>query len=211
MRVRVVALSRQVGTAGEEVANIIAEELKLRVIDSQVIQDAAREAGVSPETVSEAEHAPSALTRFLEALARNPGMPVAAWADPVPLATTALYTSNDYRGFIENVIRDLGTQGDCLIIGHAAQVILKDRDDALRVLVTGSTGPRVRRIMQGMQVDEKAARKTVEKTDAERNEFFHRFYDIRWTDASNYDICLSTDHLTPEDAAGVVVAAARAR
>lgn len=209
MRVRVIALSRQVGTAGEEVANLVADELKLRVIDYQVIQDAAREAGVSPETVSEAERAPSLLTRFLEALARNPGIPVAAWADPIPLTTTPLYTSNDYRSLIENVIRNLGTQGNCLIIGHAAQVILKDRVDVLRVLITGSVQPRVRRVMQGMGVDEKAAHKTVEKTDAERNEFFRRFYEMRWTDASNYDVCISTDTLAPADAASVIVAAAR--
>lgn len=185
--------------------------MNLRVIDYQVIQDAAREAGVSPETVSEAERAPSLLTRFLEALARNPGIPAAAWADPIPLTTTPLYTSEDYRGLIEHVIRDLGTQGNCLIIGHAAQVILKDRADVLRVLITGSMGPRGRRIMQGMGIDEKAAQKTVEKSDAERIDFFRRFYDIRWTDASNYDISISTDHLTATAAASLVVAAARAR
>lgn len=211
MGVRVIALSRQVGTAGEEVASLVADKLKLRVIDYQVIQEAAREAGVSAEAVSEAERAPSLLTRFLEALARNPGVPVAAWADPIPLTTTPLFTSDDYRGLIENVIRDLGTQGNCLIIGHAAQVILKDRADVLRVLITGSAQPRVRRVMRGMGVDEKAARKTVEKTDAERNEFFRRFYDIRWTDASNYDICVSTDDLSPAEAASIIVAAARVR
>lgn len=210
MSVRVITLSRQVGTAGEEVASLVADQLKLRVIDYQVIQDAAREAGVSPETVSEAERAPSLLTRFLEALARNPGMPVAAWADPVPLTTTPLYTSDDYRSLIENVIRNLGAQGNCLIIGHAAQVILKDRVDILRVLVAGSVAPRTRRVMRGMGVEEKVAQKTVEKTDAERNEFFRRFYDVRWADASNYDLCVNTDNIPPNEAANIIVAAARA-
>jgi hypothetical protein len=111
------------------------EEDRLSYIDYQVIQQAASEAGVSPETVSEAEHTPSLLTRILEALARNPSMPVAAWADPIPLSTTPLYTSADYRRFVEEVVRDLAEQGECVIVGHAAQVILRGRLDTVRVLI----------------------------------------------------------------------------
>jgi cytidylate kinase len=208
MKTRVVALSRQLGVGGEEVASLVAERLQFKVIDYQVIQEAAREAGVSPETVSEAERTPSLMTRILESLARNPGMPVAAWADPVPLSTTPLFTSADYRGFVENVIRDLAEQGSCLIVGHAAQVILRERTDTLRVLVTGSGRQRVRRVMAGMGVDEKAAQKTIEKTDAERLEFFQRVYGIGWISANAYDMCVNTDHLSPAAAADLVVYAA---
>ncbi|WP_322795295.1 cytidylate kinase-like family protein [Tepidiforma sp.] len=211
MNTRVVSVSRQVGTAGEEVAQAVARRLGFRYVDYQVIQQAAAEAGVSPETVSEAEHTPSLLTRILEALARNPSMPAAAWADPVPLATSPLFTSSDYRRFIEDVIRDLADQGGCVIVGHAAQVILRDRADVVRVLVTGSPKCRARRIMTGMGVDEKEALKIIERTDAERVEYFRRVYDIGWLTPSTYDLCLSTDRLGPEAAAEVVVRLAELR
>jgi hypothetical protein len=122
---RVITVARQVGVAGEEVAQVVARNTGFRYIDYQIIQEAAAEAGVSPETVSEAEHTPSLLTRILESLARNPSMPVAAWADPIPLTTTPLYTSSDYRRFVEDDFRDLAVQGNCVIVGHAAQVILR--------------------------------------------------------------------------------------
>lgn len=205
MNTRIVSISRQVGTAGEEVAHAVADQLKFRYIDYQVIQDAAREAGVSPETVSEAEHTPSLMTRILEALARNPTLPVAAWADPVPLSASPLYTSGDYRKFVEQVIRDLADQGDCVMVGHAAQVILRGRLDTVRVLVTGSTDFRARRITAGMGVDEKAALKTVERTDSERLDYFRRFYDTGWLAPCTYDLCVNTDHLNPQQAAGLVV------
>src|SRR5436190_13075465 len=117
MNTRVVCVTRQVGVAGEEVAYAVGARLGFRVIDYQVIQEAAAEAGVSPETVSEAEHTPSLLTRILEALARNPSMPVAAWADPMPITNSPLYTSSDYRRFVESVIRDLAEGGSCVIVG----------------------------------------------------------------------------------------------
>lgn len=211
MPARVITIARQVGTTGEEIARNVALRMGFRYIDYQIIQDAAREAGVSPETVSEAEHTPSLMTRLLESLARTPTMPVAAWADPVPLATSPLLTSADYRGFVEDVIRDLATTGDCVIVGHAAQVTLRERPDTIRVLISGSRKYRVRRIMQGMGVDEKAATQTAERTDAERLDFFHRFYDTGWLSPWTYDLCLNSDHLSAEHLTDLVVAAAKAR
>jgi cytidylate kinase len=211
MNTRVVSVSRQVGTAGEEVARSVASKLQFRYIDYQVIQDAARDAGVSPETMSEAEHTPSLMTRVLEALAHTPSMPAAAWAEPVALTASPLYTSVDYRGFVEHVIRDVAEQGECVIVGHAAQVILRGRLDTVRVLVTGSTEFRARRIMAGMGVDEKAALKTVERTDHERNEYFRRFYDTGWLSPCTYDICINTDHFNPHQAAEVIATAAALR
>lgn len=211
MNTRVVSISRQVGTAGEEVANALAKRLEFRYIDYQVIQDAAREAGVSPETVSEAEHTPSLMTRLLEALARNPSMPVAAWADPVPLSTNPLYTSIDYRRFVEQVIRETAAQGECVIVGHAAQVILRERLDTVRVLVTGSHGYRARRIVAGMGVDDKEASKIIERTDNERIDYFKRFYETGWLKPSTYDLCVNTDHMNPSQAAELIASAATMR
>ncbi len=211
MNIRVVSISRQVGADGEEVAKALAPRLGFRYIDYQVIQAAAEEAGVSPETVSESEHRPSLVTRILEALARNPTMPVTAWADPVPLTTSPLSTSADYRKFVESVTRDIAAQGNCVIVGHSGQVILRDRMDTLRVLVTGSAQVRARRIMTGMGVDEKTALRTVERTDSERIEYFRRVYETGWLTPCTYDLCLNTDRMTPGQAAQLVEAAALLR
>jgi len=211
MNTRIVSIARQAGTAGEDVARAVSTRLQFRYIDYQVIQDAARDAGVSTETVSEAEHTPSLMTRILEALASSPSMPIAAWADPVPLTASPLFTSADYRKFVEQVVLDLANQGNCVIIGHASQVILRERLDTVRILVTGSRGFRVRRIMAGMGVDEKAALKTVERTDNERLEYYRRFYDAGWLTPCSYDLCINTDHLNPEQAADLITDACALR
>jgi cytidylate kinase len=209
MNTRVISISRQVGTSGEEVGHLIAQKTGFRFIDYQVIQQAAQEAGVSPETVSEAEHSPSLMTRLLEALARNPGMPVTAWAEPVPL--TPMATSADYRTFIEAVIKDLADQGNCVIIGHAAHLALRTRFDTLRCFITSSMPFRVRRIVASMGLDQKAALRMAEKTDAERIDYFRRFHDSGWLTPWSYDLCLNTDHLSPHQAADVILKVAEMR
>jgi cytidylate kinase len=150
------------------------------------------------------------MTRLLESLARNPTMPTSVWADPLPIASSPLYTSADYRRFVEQVIRETADGGACVIVGHAAQVILRDRFDTLKVLVTGSNANRARRIQAGMGVDEKEALKIVERTDHERVDYFHRFYETGWLSPWTYDLCISTDHVNPEQAAEMIAKAAEA-
>lgn len=209
MNIRVITISRQVGTAGEEVARAVAERFGFRYVDYQIVQAAAREAGVMPETVSEAERTPSLLRRLLESMARTPSAPLAGWTDPVPLVVSPLYTSADYRALIESVIRDLAETGDAVLVGHVAQIVLSGRSDTLNVFITGSPAFRTRRVVAGMGVDEKSALKTIERTDSERQEFFQRFYNTNWLAPWVYDLCISTDHIAPAQAAELVELAAR--
>lgn len=211
MHTRVITIARQIGTAGDDVAFEVSQRLGFRYIDYQVIQRAAQEAGVSPETVSESQHTPSLLTRVLESLARNPGVPSVTWAEPAPLTTHPLFTSADYRSFVGDVIRDLASAGECVIVGHAAHRFLRDREDTLRVMVTASLPTRIHRVIENMASDEKTARRTIERTDSERSDYFRRFFDTDWLSVANYDLSVSTDFISPEHAAEIVVLAARLR
>ena len=57
-----------------------------------------------------------------------------------------------------------------MILGHAPHVVLGDRLDTLKVLISGSRDGGTRRVMAGMGVDEKTARKTGERTSGVRGE-----------------------------------------
>jgi hypothetical protein len=65
----------------------------------------------------------------------------------------------------------------------------------VRLLVTGSPDFRARRIMAGMNVDEQTALKTVERTDAERIDWYKRFYETGWLTPCSYDL---RQHRPPE-------------
>lgn len=211
MNTQVVTVARTLGSAGEDVARAVAQRLDFRYVDYQIIQEAAREAGASPEAVAEAQRAPSLLTRILETLARNPSMPEAVWANPTPLIESPLYTSADYRKFVERVIVETAEQGRAVIVGHAAQAVLKHRPDVLRTLITGSLDHRARRIARSMAIDEKSARKTAERSDQDRLIYVDRFYHIGWLAPDSYDICISTDEINPEQAADLIVSVAHMR
>jgi len=208
--VRVVTIARQHGTAGEAIAASVARQLGLRLVDYDVTRRAAEEAGVSPDTVAWAAVHRGRFSRILDALARGGGGTMEGWIDPVLLRTSPLFTSAEYRSFIEDAIRDLAEQGDVLILGHGAQLVLADRADTFRVLVTGSIEKRAARAMaEGLAAGE--ARKIIREADQERVDYFHEFYGRGWLDASTYDLAINTDRTPVEDAAGVIIDAIQRR
>lgn len=212
METRVITIARQVGTGGEDVARIVAAATGYRLLDYRVIQEAAQGAGVSPETVSDAEHKPSFFARIIEALARNPATPASGqWGEPVNIATTPLLTSMDYRLLIQQVVEDFANQGEVVFLGHGAQFMVKGRPDSLRVLVSGSPEVRARRLASAMATDEAKARELVQRTDRERVDYFRTYYGEEWLGCSSYDLVVNTDRMEPQQGADVILAAARVR
>lgn len=212
METRIITVARQVGTLGEEVARLVAEEMDYRLLDYRVVQAAAEEAGVSTETIAEAEHKPSFFTRILEALARNPsGAAGGAWVEPLDMSGTALLTSADYRDLVRQVVEDYAEQGNVVFLGHGAQFLLAGRPDTLRVLITGTKAARTRRVMAGMACSEEQALEVLNRTDRERSGYFKDYFGADWLSPAAYDLAVNTDSLNPSQAAALIRAATAAR
>ncbi len=210
MAIRVITIARQVGTGGEDVARMISAATGYRLLDYHLIQEAAREAGVSPETVSDAEHKPSFFSRIIEALARNPATPASGqWGEPVNIAATPLLTSMDYRQLIQQVIEDFARQGEVVFLGHGAQFVLKNWPEAFRVLIAGSPEARTQRLVRAMATSEEKARELVARTDRERVDYFRTYFGEEWLAPASYDLVVNTDRIEPAAAADLVLAAAR--
>jgi cytidylate kinase len=117
-------------------------------------------------------------------------------------------SSEQYRRFIERVVREIAEQGAAVIVGHAGQVILLDVPGVLRVLVCGSTKRRAERVVAEEGIPLEAAVNTVEQSDHDRIAFFKRVYRVDWLDGRQYDLTLNTDRFSLAAAADVVAAAA---
>lgn len=208
MTASVVTFSMQLGAGGRRIARGVAEKLRFRYYDWEVIAQAAAEAGVSPEVlaVATSERSPSFLERVMSRLAGPPSGESPASAEPLP---SSLLTSDDYSQFLDRVVQELGNRGEAVIVNHAAQVRLARLPGVLKVLVVGSQEQRARRLAQARGSGLASARKTLEDSDKQRTDFFKRVYHIDWLGMNNYDLALNTDLVSVELAVDMVAAAAR--
>jgi cytidylate kinase len=79
----------------------------------------------------------------------------------------------------------------------------------LRVLITAPQATRARRIADAEGIGEAEAEKLVARGDANRADYLKRFYDVSAELPTHYDIVINTDQIAVDDAAALVLSAAR--
>ena len=205
MPCRVICISRSLGAGGEEVGRMVATELGFRYADEEIIVTAAERAGVSPDTVAQVERTPRLIERILESMARTP-------PDPEGWSGAALAASTDrsvYEGLIERVIREAASEGNVVIVAHGASVPLAGSKGVLRVLVTGSREPRVKRVAEREGLADAPAKNAVTESDRQRKDYLRRFYGVGHELPTHYDLVVNTDVLALPLAAKLIVSAAK--
>jgi cytidylate kinase len=209
MATRIVAISHATGAGGDTIGRNVAERLGFRYIDEEIIARAAAKEGLDSAVVADAERRKSLLERIIAdfsqaqlTLADGVGTvwdPEAAWGNP----------QYELRRIIVEAIHETAMQGDVVIVAHAASIPLAGRDDVLRVLITAALETRVHRVGRDTRRDEASAAKLVRQSDAGRADYFERFYRVERELPTHYDLVINTDKLSEDEAASIVVFAAR--
>jgi cytidylate kinase len=206
----IVTIARQRGAQGETVGRAVADALGWAYVDREIITQAAIRARVSEATIEQAERVPSLLTRMMEALGRYPsGFEMAEALPGVPHVPPL--SSDAYRTFIEQVIHQLEETTDAVIIGHAAQAVLRGSGQVIHVFVVAPLDQRARLVaaQEGIAPDD--AIRQVKATDTERADYHQRYYNLRWNSLTVYDLVLNTGRLPVSAAAELIVDLVRAR
>jgi hypothetical protein len=206
MPVKVVTFSVQQGSDGHRIAQLVGQKLSFPYYDNEIVSEAASIAGVSPDTVAAAERWPTFIERMLERLAMT--TVVSEGVMPAPPSTSPsnmMMTSADYRAIVEQVVSNLAERGNCVIVGHAGQAVLKNTPAVFKVLVSGSPEQRTQRLVEEQGISEKEAAAAVKNSDHQRVDFFKHVYNIDWLDSSHYDMTLNTDDINVETAVSMVM------
>lgn len=215
MAFQTVCISFTLESGGEEIGHAVAEQLGFRYVDEEIITRAAHLAQVEPEVVAASEEKQSLLQRLLELLSSaqvviDPeslaaGHPVDSFQPPafVPIS------SDDLRILIRAAIHEVGRIGNAVIVAHAASMALAGKPGVLRVLITAPDETRIQRLAQAKMIMPADAGFAISESDSGRSSYFRTFYKIPVELPTHYDLVLNTEVLSQQQAATLIVAAAR--
>ncbi len=179
-----ITVSRQLGSQGCAVAREVANRLEYKLVWRELINQAARQAGV-PEV---------ALDTIDE------------------LGLLGLHPSREarlaYHNAVRQIMEELASQGKVVIVGRAGQAILRERPDALHVKIIAPEGLRAERLAARKNISPEAAAAQVQASDRARRDYLRRYYQARWDDPQLYDLVLNTARLSVPQAADLVCQAA---
>lgn len=211
MPTRLVTISHTTGAEGETIGRTVADRLGFRYIDEEIITLAAEKEGVDAELVADTERRKGFLARLFSGLTEGPvDVGVAGSGVLVPEAVMAP-RSEHLRTVIVEAIQDMARRGQAVIASHAASIPLAGRADVLRALITASFNVRVKRVSRDGRHGPTDAARFIRDNDAGRADYFERFYRIEQELPTHYDLVINTDALTADEAADIIVAAARRR
>ena len=203
-----IAITRMVGSSAEDIARILAESLDAVYLDREIIARTAGLAGVSEETIQEAQKVPSFLERIAELLGQYPSfemmmsMPSGS-VEPPPMSM------DSYRHLTEDVIRSAARNELAVIVGHGSPIILRDQPGVLRVFIHGSRTRRIERLMAEENMNRARAEKYVQRVDQEWRDFIRNYYNAEWRNPDLYDVVLNTDRFSIQSAADIILTAFR--
>lgn len=192
MKKRVITIGREFGSGGRTIGRLVAEQLGIEFYDKDIIRNVVKETGLTQKYVEQyGEYAPSA-DRFAYSFV---GM------DDRPSPIMLLWEAE------QKVIRQFADEKACVIVGSAADYILKDRDDCLRVFLYADEETkenRIRELYGGVSLKEK---NRVHDMDVRRGINYKYFTGQEWGKAQNYDLALNRGTLGIEKCVELIVEA----
>jgi cytidylate kinase len=203
---QVITMSRAIGCGADAISKAVADELGYRHLDREILDRAAQLAGATPEQIAKAEEKKSWIARVLERMA--------AIGDPAtgtPFAGTVApeLMTREFQEFIISVIHEVAAEGGVVITAHAASIPLAGTRGLLRILITGTLACRAARLSSDQGISLAEATRLGKESDAAREDYFRRFYNLQREEPAHYDITLNTDVIGDERAVDAILSLAR--
>lgn len=176
---KIITVSREFGSGGREVGKRLADALGFAYYDREILTAVAESTQLSEDYVARA------LTRPTYA---NMSLHFGRTFSYTPTVMVDLFVEQ------HKAIKQLAEMGDCVIVGRAADVVLKDYNP-FNLFVYADMPSKIARCRSrdgGEEMTDRAIEKMIKKIDGDRRKMYALFSDAAWGDKSNYHLCVNT-------------------
>ena len=167
----IVTIAREHGSSGKEIGRRLAQRLGIPFYYKEMTALAAQESGLDREFVS----------------AINKNAPRILYSLYLSTRVVRLAVIAQHR-----IIEKIADQGSCVIVGRAADYVLRDRENLFRVFVRAPEPYRISRVMEVYGDTPEEARDNIRRSDRARAAYYRHISGRRWGAAEQYDLVLDS-------------------
>ena len=198
----VISISREFGSGGRMIGKKLAARLGIPCYDRTLIQKTAEKSGLSPEFIARAEErARSRLHLPLSSM--GPGVSTYT-QQGVPVSLQAFFAQSE-------VIRELGDEGPCVIVGRCSGYVLGERPECLKVFIHGDLPDRVTRCAEEYHISAPNMTDRVKEVDRGRANYYNDYTGCNWGEMRRYDLTINSSVTGIEGAVELIAALVRLR
>lgn len=163
----IITIAREHGSSGKQIGKLVAQKLNIPFYYKEMTALAAQESGLDREFISDInKNAPE----YLHDLYLSTKV--------VQHAIVAQH----------KVIEKIAENGSCVIVGRAADYVLKHHPDVVRVFVYAKEDYRIGRVMEVYGDSRAEAEKNIRRSDEARSAYYRSISGNEWGDRKNYDL-----------------------
>lgn len=187
--VPIITISREKGSGGRPIAYLVAKKLKgsWQVFHKDIVEEIARERSLDMKIVEQLdEHQSSVISELLNTIFGKEFLSI-----------------HSYYKDLLHILTSIGIRGHAIIIGRGANFLFPN---ALKVRIVSSMEDRIQALIKYEHISDKEAKKRIEKSDSERNNFTRELFQHDTRKAHHYDLIIRTSKdIDMEDAADAIV------
>ena len=187
----IITISREFGSGGRELGKRLSEALEIPYYDHEIIELIAKEHGFDEQYVNHLSE-----KRIQAFYSCTIGRRFATTPDYVTQQKVKI------AGEKQKILEKFARQGDCLIIGRCADIILKEYQP-FNVFVYADEAAKLKRCLERADekenIKEKEILRMMRKIDKERAEYRAFYTDIKWGRKENYHLCVNTSGVEIKD------------
>ena len=197
--VTVVAISRQKGSGGGHIGQVVAERRGLRFIDGAMLHDASEYLRVHDPNL---EKVGERIDTWWSTMAGAIAMGGLSGLGMLPVDTMR---EADVAHIERRIIEEIGQQHPSVIVGRGAGHVLKGRPGVVSVFLHAPEAWRIERVAQHTGAAAAKAREAVRDSDRQRASFMRALTGTDWCDARQYDLAIDTSTVGIEAATALVL------
>ncbi|MEI3520205.1 cytidylate kinase family protein [Laedolimicola intestinihominis] len=193
----VIAITRTCGSGATSIGKILAKNLGVEIYDRNILRLASDDSGISEELFARADEDQKQSLLFRASQKVYTG-------GLIPPEKEDFTSNNNLFNYQAKVLRELADESNYVVIGRAADYVLRDKPGLVRVYIYASREKCIEKEMNRQKIDWKTADKFITKTDKYRRDYYRYFTGQEWENMQNYDLCINTTQMTYEQAAKAI-------
>lgn len=184
----IIAIDREFGSGGREIADLIGTQLGLPVYEKNILQNLGISRQEDVEDLYYRDEAPrwKISSRTVRGLTNSNEASLAA-------------LEFDF-------LRNLAAEGKSFIVlGHCAEEVLKEYPRMIALFISADDAFKIPRIMRENEISEQEAWQKMKRHNRKRKSYHNSYCTGKWGDSRNYDICIKSDELGTVDTADFLI------
>ncbi len=189
----VVTIGRQFGSGGHEIGQKLSDRLGVKFYDEDLIKEVAKQSGLSEKVLEDYDEKPTNSLLYSMVM------------DVYPSMTFSGPTLDQQMNQVNyDAIREIGEK-PCVIVGRAADYILRDHPNLVSIFIHASQEFRTARVMEEYKISESKAHDMMTKTDKRRASFYNFQAEKKWSELTTYNLCLDSSSIGIDNSVDLIL------